>query len=67
MKRVTVDPELCIGSSECVRVLPAAFRLDPARGVSVPTEGAAAADPRLLAAAARNCPMQAISVRDEPA
>jgi ferredoxin len=67
MKHVAVDPELCIGSSECVRLLPEAFRIDPQRGVSVPTAGAPSADPALLAAAVRNCPMSAISVEDEGA
>lgn len=62
MTRVTVDPELCIGTAECVRILPAAFRIDRSRGVSVPTDAAADADPARLAEAVRSCPMQAIRV-----
>jgi ferredoxin len=65
MKRVTVDPELCVGTSECVRLLPDAFRLDRTRGVSVPTGAAPTADPALLAEAVRSCPMQAVSLEDE--
>lgn len=61
MARVTVDPELCIGSAECVRILPEAFRIDLARGVSVPTDGAGTADAALLAEAVRSCPTQAIT------
>ena len=36
---VTVDPDLCIGSGDCVRILAAAFRIDEAAGVSVPLDG----------------------------
>ena len=32
---VSVDPDLCIGSSECNRIAAAAFRLDEDSGVSV--------------------------------
>lgn len=64
--RVTIDPDLCVGSAECVRILPGSFRIDPSRGVSVPTSAAADADPALLREAERSCPMQAIRVeRDE--
>lgn len=62
--RVTVDPELCIGSAECVRLVPGAFRIDKARGVSEPTDLAEAADPGRLAEAVRSCPMQAISLEE---
>jgi ferredoxin len=58
--RVTVDPDLCIGSGDCVRLAPSAFRLDDERGVSIPLETAPRTDPALLLAAARNCPTQAI-------
>lgn len=60
--RVTVDPELCIGSAECVRIVPGAFRIDKARGVSEPTDLAETADPRRLAEAVRSCPTQAIAL-----
>jgi ferredoxin len=59
---VSVDPDLCIGSGDCVRTLPTAFVLDDALGVSVPTSNAADADPDLLVRAARSCPTQAIVV-----
>ena len=65
--RVTVDPELCIGTAECVRLVPDAFRIDRSRGVSEPTAGAASADVSRLAEAVRSCPTGAISlVGDAP-
>ena len=60
--RVSVDPELCIGTAECVRLLPDAFRIDEARGVSEPTGAAPHAHPARLAEAARSCPTGAIAV-----
>ena len=64
-ERVRVDPELCIGTGECVRIAPAAFRIDDARGVSVPQPGAATIDVALLEEAAFSCPTRAITVRRE--
>ena len=58
--QVTVDEELCIGSGDCERILPAAFRIDEARGVSVPLAGAGDQDPILLERAAFTCPTQSI-------
>lgn len=62
--QVNVDPELCIGSGECVRLLPAAFQIDESIGVSVPLPGAVRADLALLLRARRNCPTQAIEILD---
>jgi len=62
--RVTIDPDLCVGSAECVRLLPEGFRLDESRGVSVPLPGARLADVKMLALAVRACPMRAISALD---
>lgn len=59
---VSVDPELCIGSADCVRLLPAAFRIDESIGVSVPLAGAGGADRALLLRARANCPTHAIDV-----
>ncbi|MFP5342198.1 MAG: ferredoxin [Candidatus Limnocylindria bacterium] len=59
----TVDPELCIGSGDCTRVAPAAFRLDELEGVSVTDPaGVAATDVERLLSAARGCPTQAIRI-----
>jgi ferredoxin len=65
--RVHIDPELCIGSEECARLVPGAFLLDEARGVSEPTDLAATADPVALRNAARSCPTQAIRVDEHGA
>jgi ferredoxin len=60
--QVTVDHELCMGSADCERLAPEAFRVDPELGMSVPLPGAAAADPERLMNAARQCPTNAIRV-----
>ncbi len=59
---VSIDPELCIGSGDCVRLLPAAFQLDDDSSVSHPTPAAPTSDLELLLAAARSCPTQAIRI-----
>jgi ferredoxin len=61
---VTVDPDLCIGSAECVRILPSGFNIDEARGVSVPQPAASTADLELLADVVRSCPTGAVRVVD---
>ena len=62
---VTVDPELCIGSGDCARLLPEAFEVSDELGVSVPLPAAATTDPQLLVKAAVQCPTQAIRLVDE--
>jgi ferredoxin len=57
---VSVDPDLCIGSGDCVQLVPEAFRLDEARGVSVVRAEARHVDPTRLVTAAQGCPTQAI-------
>jgi len=59
---VSVDPDLCIGSGDCVRIAPAAFVLDDDEGVSHPTASAGETDLAVLLEAARSCPTQAIAV-----
>lgn len=65
MARVKVDPELCVGTAECVRLAPQAFEIDEDRGVSVPQSGAATTDLDILTEAAFNCPTRAITVDGE--
>lgn len=62
--RVAVDHDLCTGYAECQRTAGALFELNDANQ-SVPTSAASDADPDLLVRAARQCPMNAISVADE--
>lgn len=59
---VSIDPELCIGSGDCVRALPHAFELREDLGVSVPLPEARDTDVDLLLRAAVACPTQAIRV-----
>jgi ferredoxin len=59
---VSIDPDLCIGSGDCVRLLPSAFELREDLGVSVPLPGAAETKVDLLVRAAIGCPTQAIRV-----
>ena len=62
--QVTVDPDLCIGSAECVRILPSGFEIDEARGVSVPQPPAGDGDVDALAEVVRSCPSGAVRVID---
>lgn len=57
---VSVDPDLCIGSGDCVRIAPAGFRIDENLGVSQALPGAATLPETLLLEAARTCPTQSI-------
>jgi ferredoxin len=59
---VTVDPHACVGTGDCARMAPAAFRLREDDLVAEVLVGAVETDPRLLSAALLACPMQAISV-----
>ena len=62
--QVIVDPDLCIGTAECVRILPSGFQIDESRGVSVPQPAASTADRELLAEVVRSCPTGAVRVVD---
>ena len=62
--QVTVDSDLCIGSAECVRILPSGFQIDEARGVSVAQPAASTAELELLAEVVRSCPTGAVRVVD---
>lgn len=65
--RVVIDPELCIGSGECVRLIPTAFKLDNDLGVSVPLPSARDVPRDLLDDAESGCPTGAITILDEDA
>jgi ferredoxin len=62
---VSVDPELCIGSGDCVARAPRAFVLDDALAVSRPLPDAASVDRGPVLAAAIGCPTQAIRVAED--
>ena len=60
---ITVNKARCIGSGDCVETAPAVFQLD-ADGKSEVVNASGAADP-VIVAAARSCPVKAITVVDE--
>jgi ferredoxin len=62
--QVTVDPDLCIGTAECVRILSSGFQIDESRGISVPQPPASTAGLELLAEVVRSCPTGAVRVVD---
>jgi ferredoxin len=61
---VTVDPDICISTGNCVRRRPDAFAFDEDE-VSVPQPGAAALSDEELVQIARSCPVGAISLFGE--
>ena len=62
--KVEVDQDLCISSGKCVSDLPTVFAFDEDQLATVTGTDHAIDDVRLLRLA-RNCPGQAISLRDE--
>jgi ferredoxin len=62
--QVSVDPDLCMGSAECVRILPRGFQIDEARGVSVPQPAVDEAEFDVLAEIVHSCPTGAVRVVD---
>ena len=62
---VSVDRDLCIGTGDCARLAPLAFRVNDRDFVSEVLPGAAATDPALLREAAAACPVEAILLSAE--
>jgi ferredoxin len=60
--RVIIDPDLCIGSAECNRLVPEAFLLDEDLGISVTLPGADHVERDRLYAAEAGCPTGAITI-----
>jgi ferredoxin len=60
---ITVNKIRCIGSGDCVETAPAVFQLD-VEGKSEVIDAAGAGD-AVIVAAARSCPVKAITVVDE--
>lgn len=61
---MSVDHVLCTGYAECQRSAGAAFEMNE-DNLSVPSDSAPTTDLELLLRAARQCPMNAITVADE--
>ena len=62
MLTITVNKTRCIGSGDCVKTTPAVFQLDD-DGKSQVVNPTGAADSSIVAAA-RSCPVKAITVVD---
>jgi ferredoxin len=60
---ITVNQSRCIGSADCTETAPAVFQLDD-EGKSAVVNPAGAND-NTIVAAARSCPVKAITVVDE--
>ena len=58
---VVVDPDVCVGTGDCARLAPDAFRVRDDLLIAEVLAGAARTAPQLLRDAAEACPMQAIS------
>ena len=61
--RVEIDREKCIGAADCVEEAPTVFKLD-SFGKAIILDPKSVDDNRLLAAA-RSCPVEAISIFDD--
>jgi ferredoxin len=61
---ITVNKARCISSGDCVETAPAVFQLSEEDGKSEVINAAGAGDATILAAA-RSCPVKAITVVDE--
>jgi len=61
--RVEIDREKCIGAADCVEEAPTVFKLD-SFGKAIILDPNSVDDNRLLAAA-RSCPVDAISIFDD--
>jgi ferredoxin len=59
--RISVDPDLCYGSGECVYRLPSVFTVVDGFGAVIPGHENAGDDPEVREAAEK-CPSQAITV-----
>lgn len=61
--RVTVDPDRCVGNGRCAALAPGFFMIDEDTNKAYYDEDAlAGTEPRVIFAAARGCPTQAIVI-----
>jgi len=59
--KVSVDPDLCYGSAECVHRVPSVFAFEDGYGAVRPGREETEDDP-LIREAAERCPSQAITI-----
>lgn len=60
--RVVVDPQVCIGTSQCTEVAPQGYRMNEDHTLALAKTGATDED---LLLGAQSCPVFAITVFDE--
>lgn len=60
--RATVDPDLCIGTSQCAEVAPNGYRMNADHTLPVPKPDASR---EALLEGAMSCPVGALTVHDE--
>ena len=60
----TVDPDLCIGCTQCAGICPAVFTMEGTLAVALPGEVPPAAVPQAVDAA-QSCPVSAITLSDK--
>jgi ferredoxin len=61
--KVSIDPDLCYGSGDCVYRVPSVFTVVDGFGAVQPGREDTGADPRVREAAEK-CPSQAIRIED---
>ncbi|WAZ22870.1 ferredoxin [Streptomyces cinnabarinus] len=66
MTKVSVDPELCYGSGECVHRVPSVFTAADGFGAVIAGREDSGAEPEVREAA-EQCPSQAIVLGGQPA
>lgn len=57
---LAIDRDLCIGTGDCARIAPEAFRVSDVDFISEVLPGAATTDPARLREAAAACPVEAV-------
>ena len=65
MPKVVIDPDICVGTGECVRIAPNAFSMSPSADRAHPSDEASAEARDLLEKAAYFCPTGAITIEDD--
>lgn len=64
-KKVHVDFEICESNAVCMGILPEVFDLDDQDYLHILQEDVTAENEALIREAVRQCPRQAISIKDE--
>lgn len=63
---IHIDPRTCIGSGQCTLTAPTVFTQDDDGYAALVPDGAQTATPRQVTQAALSCPVQAITVENDP-